>query len=332
VHVVAVTVAVLALAPWSAAGAAGVGRYPTWSVAGGSGAFTGTMTVPAIGFPATTFTSNATGASGVQIETGASVFLPASSPFGAVYGSSQGQPYLNIASAASQSPSDTVFTFGAPAPSSGWGFAVGDIDADTLQVSATGIDGVPVTVDALGFQGTFNHAGASDVPTWDPATGTLVGNGANTSGAAAWFQPRVALRTLSLRFSVLSGFPTYQLWFAATTATISGVVETPPPAGPEPVADAPISLTAPEGDVVATTTSGPDGSFTIPDVVTRPGYELTVDPPPGNTSVVSTTVTVDLSGGDVTGLVVILGAAPSGPGIPAPSPAAPALVNPRFTG
>ena len=149
------TAVVAALVLWAAPSTAGAdtAAYATWTVGGGAGAFTGTMTVGVPGFPAATFSSNATTASGVGIQSGASTFLSAATPFGAVFGSSLNQPYANIRYATGQGPSTTTFAFAAPTPSAGWGFAVGDVDADTVRISATDAGGNPVPVAALGFEG-----------------------------------------------------------------------------------------------------------------------------------------------------------------------------------
>lgn len=207
-------------------GAAG-STYATWSVGGGSGAFTGTMGGLGTGFASSTFASDATGATGVEIQSGASTWLPASTPFGAVFGSSQDQPYASIRYAASQTPSTTTFTFSAPMPGSGWGFTLGDIDADAVTVSATNAAGDPVPVASLGFEGTFNYAGNADVPTWDPGTGTLTGSGGDTNGAAGWFRPTTPLRTLTFVFSVQTGFPIYQVWFAAQEQAVTTTTAAP---------------------------------------------------------------------------------------------------------
>ncbi len=243
------TAVVAALVLWAAPSTAGAdtAAYATWTVGGGAGAFTGTMTVGVPGFPAATFSSNATTASGVGIQSGASTFLSAATPFGAVFGSSLNQPYANIRYATGQGPSTTTFAFAAPTPSAGWGFAVGDVDADTVRISATDAGGNPVPVAALGFEGTFNYAGAADVPNWNPVTGTLVGNVVDTNGASGWFRPTVPLQTLTFTFTVQSGFPIYQLWFAAlgssvTTTTVPPTTAPPttaPPTTAPPVPDPP---------------------------------------------------------------------------------------------
>ena len=110
-----------------------------------------------------------------------------------------------------------------------------------VTISAVGPNG-PLTAAQLGFQGAFNYcqstpvpsscaAGSTDVPVWNPATSTLIGNVNDTSGAAAWFVPTVPVTSITFVFTVQSGIPIYQVWFAAPTSTISGEVEGAPPAG-----------------------------------------------------------------------------------------------------
>ena len=233
---VTAAVVTLLLASLTAPAGAQAPAYASWSVAGAANSFTGTMAIGVPGFPSATFTSDATAATGVQVESGASTWLPASTPFGAVFGSSQDQPYASIRYAAGSTPSTTTFTFNSPTPASGWGFTLGDIDADSVQIQATGASGAAVPVSALGFEGTFNYASpAGDVPTWDPTTATLTGNVADTTGASGWFRPTVALSSLTFVFTVQAGLPIYQVWFAgdgtqppATTTTTSAPATTAP--------------------------------------------------------------------------------------------------------
>ena len=133
-------------------------------------------------------------------------------PFGQVYGSSQNKGYLNLRPAADNaaSPSITTYTFASPTPAAGWGFVLGDVDADQVLVRATGPGGAAVAVGDLGFQGVFNYcdvpsprpgscsgvAAPFDLPTWDPATGILRGNAAalDTVVQAAGSKPRFRCR------------------------------------------------------------------------------------------------------------------------------------------
>ena len=252
---------------------------------------------------------------------GKSAFLGESTGFGAQFGSSRLQPYLTLG------VSSTVVTFDATtAP--GFGFALGDIDADYVTIAATGPGG-PLTAAELGVGGgALNYcnnvpkpsgcgAGTSfaDAPTWCPdptaapvcagyALPTLVGSGSNTLGAYGWFVPRVPVTAITLDYGALIGFPSYQLWLAAPApaATVAGrlVVDggTVPP-GTE------LALLTGTGEAVrdiedepVTVPVAPDGAYSF---VTELGsYQLDVILPPGSTLVdppnlvFSVTVDVDL--------------------------------------
>ena len=120
-------------------------------------------------------------------------------------------------------------------PANQFGWSLGDVDSESVVISAVGTDGVPLTVAELGFQSAFNYVGAADLPTvgkirkgggregrathalarrtrptnpsfflqWDPASSTLLGNvngsppGTDTQGAAGYFVPTRAISTLS---------------------------------------------------------------------------------------------------------------------------------------
>jgi hypothetical protein len=196
----------------------GVGSYAQWTRDGTSG----TITLASAGFssPSAAWTTNA-GNLGVAT----SATLGASTPFGQRFGSSSGKQYLG-AGLSSGAPSTTTYSFTRPAPAGTWGFAFGDIDADFVVLSATNSQGVAVPVATIGtwFQGAFNYAGGTDVPSWDPATATLMGTGNDTNGAAGWFVPTVDLSSLTVTFDKLTGFPTYQTWIAGDGPTIPAVV------------------------------------------------------------------------------------------------------------
>ncbi len=197
----------------------GTGVYAEWTRVGA----TGTVTLASDGFDAPTATWSSTGTS-LDTPTGASTWLGSGTPFGAVYGSSQGKPYLNVGTGGAASVV-TTYTFTDPTPVGTWGFTLGDIDADRVTISATDAIGNALTV-APWFQSVFNYCAVSpkpsgcpagaqtDVPTWN-GVDTLTGNGSDTAGAAGWFRPTQAVKTLTFTFAKLSGFPVFQTWFAA---------------------------------------------------------------------------------------------------------------------
>ena len=147
-----------------------------------------------------------------------SATLGASTPWGGVYGSSAGKQYISPNSPTTSGSSSTVFNFSpAASPANQFGFALGDVDAESITISAIGTDGVPLTAAELGYQSSFNYAAGADVPTWNAGTSTLVGNTADTSGATGWFQPTRPIASLTLTSTTLSGSPQYQVWMAGFT-------------------------------------------------------------------------------------------------------------------
>jgi len=189
----------------SPADATTTAEYATYTVSGttGSVSFVGN-------FPSATFTSQRA----VQGPTTSAV-LDASTPFGAVYGSSVGRSYIRLSSPTNSGSSSTVFTFASATPATGFGFTLGDIDSESLTISATTTGGIAVTGAELGFKDSFSYVSGADVPTWNVGTSTLVGNVADTSGASGWFSPTVPLQTITFTSVTLSGSPEYQVWMAA---------------------------------------------------------------------------------------------------------------------
>lgn len=279
-----------------------VGVFPTWSIAGGTGAYTATATFPtSAGFAPVSVTSNATTVTGPSGVTG---FLGASTAFGQDFGSTRSQPYLNISTAAGQANSTTTLTFTGPQPD-GWGFALGDIDADWVFIRAWADPGrtTALAPAELGFQSAGNYctnvprpgscsAGPyTDQPVWvtapetfdgvDYVPGTLRGNslpgspapGLDTSGAYGWFTPTTDVAVIELLYGARSGFPIFQLWLAspAPKATITGTVELPDqPAGTPIPPETVVQLNNEDGTPVLNAEElpvqapvAPDGTFTI---------------------------------------------------------------------
>ncbi|MDR7381196.1 MSCRAMM family protein [Promicromonospora iranensis] len=283
-----------ALVPTTSASAATSAGWADWEpLTGSAGNWSTTMQLPAGGFPAASATSNSRG--GVGVISGATSWLGEASPPGAVYGSSRNQQYLNLRPQADTpaAPSTTTYTFERPTPASGWAFVLGDIDADRAVISAIGPDGQSLTAEELGWQGGFNYcpgAGSpscngDDTPTWDPATGELIGNdaAADTNGASGWFRPTVPVTSLTVEFFQRSGFPVYQTWFASLARDITGTVtlvdDTGAPQGP--LTEATLTLFGPDGTQLATTTSAEDGTYAFEGYTAAPGYrvEMTTLPP-----------------------------------------------------
>ncbi|TFB16479.1 hypothetical protein E3V93_07515 [Microbacterium sp. 3H14] len=292
------------------ASAATVGSWATWQpLTGTGGAFTTTVQVAAK--PAITASVTSDSRAGqVGVISGASTWLSEGTAIGAKYGSSRDHPYLNLRPRADNatSPSTTTYSFATPTPTSGWAFAVGDIDADVVRIHAVAPDGHVLDATEIGLRDRFNYCApgivgkpsctgaADDVPTWDATTLTLTGNAGavDTNGAAAWFEPSTPISSLSLIFTRRSGFPVYQTWFASIAQDITGtVLDTG-----APVPGITLTLTDANGAVVGTTTTAADGTYSFPGYVAADGYTVRITPPAGKIPVGATTVPVNLSTGD----------------------------------
>lgn len=285
--------------------AAGAGTWGSFAVSGTSRAFTGSMELGGE-FPVTTFTSTART---VSTPSGASVWQAEATPPGERYGSSRSLPYLNQSTdtdGTTPVAAVTTYDFETPTPSAGWSFVLGDVDADQVTITATTSGGAPVAAADLGFEGAYNScrqpggwsctaSQGDDVPTWDPATATLTGNVLDTQGATGWFSPQVPLTSLTLSFVRQSGSPIYQTWFAARTAALSGTATL----DGAPLADARVTVSDAAGRVVADLTTGADGGYLAPALVTAPGYTVSIVPPEGLTT---TPLDADLTDGDTAGV------------------------------
>ncbi|WP_146855921.1 carboxypeptidase-like regulatory domain-containing protein, partial [Frigoribacterium faeni] len=291
--VLAVASALGGAVPASAAPAYDWGSFTVQRAASGAG-FVGTMTLDG-GFPATSFTTNASGATAPS---GASVWQADGTPPGAVYQSSRGQTYLNLRPLRNNptpaAASVTTYAFDGLTPSTGWSFVLGDIDADQATIAATGADGLPVATAALGFQGVYNYcrqpggpscdpAGVGDVPRWDETTSTLIGNpaGSDTEGASGWFSPSVPLSSLTVTYQQRVGSPVYQTWFATRTSAASGIARSTVDGTTTPYAGGAVTVTDASGRTIATTTTDADGAYTLPALTAAPGYTVTITPPDG---------------------------------------------------
>lgn len=310
----------------------GGGGYGSWQISGQSPAYAGSVALGG-GFPQTTFAATSRVAA---LQSGASTYLPAGSAPGLVFGSSQGRGYINQRPVQDTltGPGTITYTFAAPTPSGAWGFVLGDIDADKAVVTALDANGAPVPVADLGFQGAFNYCDAPtprpctgdvvggniqfDLPTWDPATATLLGSGfgtnTDTSGASGWFMPQVPLSSLTITYTRLSGLPVYQTWFATVAHDILGTVTGCTVAG---VA---VELKDADGKRVASTTTDSQGNYSFTNYLATDSYTVTATAAPGCELTGDPVQAVDLSQGDVTGVDFQQSAAPTPTATPSVEP------------
>ncbi|MBA2891926.1 DUF11 domain-containing protein [Nonomuraea soli] len=219
IRIIGVVALACLIPPQAVIAAGGDAAYAQWTLDGKSG----TEEVPGVGFPAGTWSSDA---STVRTPSGTSTFLNENTPFGKEFGGSRGENYLYFGAKSTQ-PSTTEVEFDAPTPAGRWGFTLGDVDADGVMVEAFAKDGTKLTAAQLGWKGAFNYCSVgprpsactsgpfTDQPTWDGAISTLQGNGPDTQGAAGWFMPTVPIVKLTLTFSVKQGIPVAQLWIAS---------------------------------------------------------------------------------------------------------------------
>ena len=300
----AVALTIGSIAPTTRADGTVVRGYATPSVSGSSDDWTGSIAPPTspIGFPSATLTSNAR-----TLSTASSATLTGSTPFGEVFGTSSGKTYLSV-EAGPEPGSKTTIVFDGPTPvqggAGGWGFTLGDVDAENVKVEAFFGD-TQLTTEQLGFQEVFNYSTSSnttsssvpaDEPTWNESTSTLEGNGSDTNGASGWFRPTVPLTSLQLTGTSITGFPKFQVWIAAAgNRTISGTATTCVDGAGVPVEGATVKLLDADstGGSAVTTTTGADGTFSFTGVIPA-SYHVGLDG--------DETSTADVSSDDVTGI------------------------------
>ena len=217
----AVLAAAAFIAPAITSAVGGTGSYAAWVASGANADATFAKTE----FPAVSAEVNP---GSISAPSGASVWLTEGTAFGAIYGSSRNHPYLSVGLPGGKNEGSLTLTFADGTTPGTWGFALGDIDAEDVTITATSAKGSELDVSAW-FKDAFNYCNTSPKPTscpagtstgeptWNAETATLKGyaDGHDTSGDAAWFQPSKEVKTLTLTQKKISGFPSYQLWIAA---------------------------------------------------------------------------------------------------------------------
>ncbi|MBM6399830.1 carboxypeptidase-like regulatory domain-containing protein [Phycicoccus sonneratiae] len=304
-----------------AASAAPSEGYADWTLSGSGGAYTATAADLATGFPAVSLTS--TSAAPASVGTGTTTWVPAGTGFGAAFGSSRGREYLGLRPAANNatSPSDTTLTFAAPTPVGGWGLALGDLEAETIEVTGTDPDGNPVSGAQLGLVEAFSFCDASprsaacsgQSAPYDLPTATVLADRVtatdprcpsdpttcDTVGETVWLSPTVPLGSLTIRSRWDQGLPTYLLWLATAEHAVSGTVTAPCEADGSGID---VEVLDPADDVVATATTTTGGTWQVSGLLARDDWRVRVVPPAGTAPSGAATTPVDLSAGDVTGV------------------------------
>ncbi|RRS01312.1 MSCRAMM family protein [Glycomyces terrestris] len=296
--------------PAAAQAQTSAGAWADWSDWGGSsGAYTGAVTIGTAPGLQASFTTDSRSGSGVGEISGSSTWLSEGTPVGAKYGSSRGEPYLNLRPAADNaaSPSTTTYRFDGPTPVGFFAFVLGDIDADAVRIEAEDVDGDAVTAAEIGFQGAFNYCSSEapggpscsnvddESPTWDASAMTLTGraDAADRSGASAWFEPTVPLSELTFVFTRRSGFPVYQTWFASMACDLTGTVtDENTGAG---VAGATVNLFDAAGAKLESAQTDATGAYAFPAYTMGTEYDLEVIAPDGMIVEGARRTTTDLS-------------------------------------
>jgi len=320
---VVAVISVVAIGLPAAVFAAATTGFSAWTFGGSANDYHGTLQISPR-FPTADFVSDSR-AGQVGVQSGSSAWFGAWTPAGQVFGSSQNQPYLNLRPKTDQATgaSTTTYAFARPTPL-GWGFVLGDIDADQVRVSAVTAAGAQATASELGFQGVFNYCEQTprpsgcggtqtDVPTWNAATQTLTGNAgaSDTTGASGWFRPTVPLRTVTFEFTARSGFPVYQAWFAVRMQDLTGTVSVA--SGSCDLAGMNAHLYGQAGNQIGETTTGADGRYSFTELAAGPGYSVRLSGIPSTCRAVGPTTVegIDLTDDDGTGDFAIRALVPS---------------------
>lgn len=241
---------VLASAPAAAAPGERAGVYSVWA----GGPPSAVSIAP--GFASATISSDDPALSVASTAT-----LTAASPPGALFGTSNGYQHLSFSprslGGGAWATTSTTLTFESPTPTYGWSFVLGDIDSETVTITAVGPSG-PVSGTDLGFVSAFDLTPPEVVAAWNASTGELSApTGDDTTGSNAWFRPTVALTSLTVTSARRQGSPTAYLWLAAQTASLAGILTDARSGEPEPIAGAAIEVTGPGGEGLAGTGGAP---------------------------------------------------------------------------
>lgn len=304
--------------PVDAAPSGPVGGYPAWTITPEDTEaqnHSGTIDFDILGMPDAGYTVSKSSEDGEDTELttadDSGDWLTVDTPFGAVFGPSGPSTSIQFLKTRvdDETTATTTFTFASPVPAGVLGFAVGDIDVDQVVISGTTGDGTPVTGEQLAGT-TFNFCDVAEpkpetcdgvdapyaIPTWDPATRTVSDPADEDSdGASASFRPTVTISSLTFAFSsVSSSSPSYRLWFAALSSSVTGTVAFPAGSAKVPVT---VKLLGTDGTTLATTTTDDSGSYSFPSVVAAPGLKIELVAPAGFSVDGSMTADVDLATG-----------------------------------
>ncbi len=230
----------------------GVWSEPSYDA--GAGTYSGTVTFAGTSIPEATYStvfSVADEGNEVQVVDSTEEWIPESSPVGASFGSSgpsETNNFLKSSVASSEEPfisSTTTITFASSVPADTLGIVLGDLDIDSVQVSAQTEDGTDLTGEELvGSAGTsgFNLCAAEvNTPTvcddvTDPNDAPVVTPNADDVlfvnsevgedvGVTGWLKPSVELKTLTIVHTGAGAASSVRIWLAGPQVENSATEE-----------------------------------------------------------------------------------------------------------
>lgn len=236
--------AVLALFSLAPAFAATTTDYGVWSEpAPADGGYNGTISFAGTTIPAATYStvfSVADDSNLAEVKDSTEEWIPEGTPFGDLFGSSgpsETNNFLKVGVASSDEPyifSTTTITFDSAVPADSLGIVIGDLDIDSVKVSAQTEDGTDLTgeeligsVDPVGFNLCNTEVNVpticgdvtdkTDVPvtTINANDVTFVNSEVGEDvGVSAWLKPSVSLKSLTIVHTGAGAASTVRVWLA----------------------------------------------------------------------------------------------------------------------
>lgn len=223
-----------------------IGQYADFTGTGTSG--TGVFPTPSSPSPFSDFTYSVTGAvdeSNIDF----SEYFTQSNNFETTFGEADNAENINArATSNTGSIGDPItgaltlsINFTNSMPSSGWGFALKDLDVDQAVISATDNFDNPVTNAVINswLDELFDAvSGGTNIPKWDGTNAallgantpvgytvydnTIIGSLTDTESGTGTFRPNVSLNSLTLRFEnvTLSSTPSFHFYMAASETAL----------------------------------------------------------------------------------------------------------------
>lgn len=248
--------AVLALASIGTAFASTTPDYGKWSApvfeeVDGASTYRGTVTFSGTSVPEATYSTVFSAGDNLQVVDSTEEWIPEGSPVGAIFGSSgpsETNNFLKSGVPESEEPfafTTTTITFASPVPADTLGIVIGDLDIDSVKVSAKTEDGTDLTGEELVGSADptgFNFCAAEvNTPTVceeviDPNDAPVVTANANDVdmvnsevgediGVAAWLKPAAELKTLTIVHTGAGAESSVRIWLAGPQVENSATEE-----------------------------------------------------------------------------------------------------------